>query len=553
MENKTLMIVGLGLIGGSLAKASRPFFKEIWGMDASPEVCARALSENVCAKTFLAGDASFAKAPPDVICLCVPVQSAPAVMKELHAACPGALFCDAGSTKQALHAFAARENVRYCGFHPMAGSERSGLLAARRDLFEKAVVCITQGGSKEDEAFITQWMEFLGARTVSISPAGHDAAVGAVSHLPHLVASALVENAQAQARKEPLTRLLAAGGFADITRIAASDPRMWRDIFLDNPSLPGQLENLIAILARWRGWMLAGQGKEMEACFAETRREKESFREQGGIFRADAAEKYGLLGQGIQYSLSPAMHTSFYENLHVNASYALLDVLAEEIPSLLARVRAEFRGINVTKPYKEKVIPFLDALSPHAAKIGSVNTVAVQKGKLTGYSTDGAGFWQAYGARIDGPVLLLGAGGAAAAVALSVAEEGVPVNILARAPEKAQALAAKLAHPLIKRVAGPVKAKVLVNATSAGLTPCLPEQVTGEMLTGFQLVIDTVYHRETELLQLAKSKGIPCENGLAMLLWQAVESARIWGLPVGEKEANAALALLREKLRQQET
>jgi prephenate dehydrogenase len=148
-----------------------------------------------------------------------------------------ALVTDVGSSKTAIvrtaAALARRRPLGFVGSHPMAGSEKSGYGVARVDLFQGALVVVTPTEASEPRAVksVTAFWEHLGARVTTLDPETHDRAVAAISHLPHLVACALVD---AVVREAPDALPIAARGFRDTTRIAAGDPRMWQEIFLAN-------------------------------------------------------------------------------------------------------------------------------------------------------------------------------------------------------------------------------------------------------------------------------------------------------------------------------
>lgn len=233
-----LTIVGVGLLGGSVARAvrSRGLAREIVGVGRRPERLAPALADGTLDRAVT--DLADGLRGADVVLLALPVLAAerllPAVWRSVSA---DALVTDVGSTKgrfaRAADTLQTGRRVRFVGSHPLAGSELAGYAAARADLFERATVIVTpteevaSGTVKEAVVF---W-ESLGARASVLDPETHDRVVAAISHLPHLAAYALVETAAAF---EPGALDFAARGFRDTTRIAASDPEVWREIFLTN-------------------------------------------------------------------------------------------------------------------------------------------------------------------------------------------------------------------------------------------------------------------------------------------------------------------------------
>src|SRR5437868_14884306 len=169
----------------------------------------------------------------------------------------------------------------------------------------------------------------------------------------------------------------------------------------------------------------------------------------------------GLIGSPIMSSAAPAMHEAAAEALGLRAQYRLIDIPGADEAKLRAMLEGVrllgFSGVNVTFPYKETVIPLLDALAPGAAAIGTANTVVVRDGKLTGHNTDATGFAAAFKAVLGqpgaAPVALIGAGGVGRAIVFAMAELGVrALRIVDREPDKAQALAARLADRMTTQV-----------------------------------------------------------------------------------------------------
>jgi prephenate dehydrogenase len=174
----------------------------------------------------------------DFVVLAAPVRAIEDLLPRVwDAVAAGAIVTDVGSSKAAIVRRAealARERPRaFVGSHPMAGGEKSGYAVARADLFQGAMVVVTPTEASDPRAVktVTAFWEHLGARVTALDPAAHDDAVAAISHLPHLVACALMD---AVASEAPVALAVAARGFKDTTRISAGDPQMWQEIFLAN-------------------------------------------------------------------------------------------------------------------------------------------------------------------------------------------------------------------------------------------------------------------------------------------------------------------------------
>lgn len=261
-----LAIVGVGLLGGSAARAARArgLAREIVGIGRDPDRLAPAVAEGVL--TRVTSDLTAGVRQADLIVLAAPVAANERLLPEVWAAAaPEAVVTDVGSTKAGIVRLAQRLHagrpLGFVGGHPMAGSERSGYRASRADLFQGATVVVTPTETTEPRALksVVGFWEALGAgRVVTLDAEAHDRLVGAVSHLPHLVACALVAAVE---RWQPSAFDLAARGFRDTTRVAAGDPVMWEEIFLANRAavldgaraFAGALAELAALIERGDG------------------------------------------------------------------------------------------------------------------------------------------------------------------------------------------------------------------------------------------------------------------------------------------------------------
>lgn len=227
-------VIGLGLIGGSLGLALAHSFPElrVEGCDFDANTEKMALEMGCVHKI---GTVDSITTDADVIFLCTPVSVFPSMLEQILPHCkPGCIITDVGSTKQAIAGlFEDLPNGIYgIGGHPMAGSERKGITAADRYLFENAVYVLTPGSDtpREKVQQLENLLTGIGCHVIIMDAVRHDSIVAAVSHLPHIVASALVVSLKGE--EEAL--VLAAGGFRDTTRIAGGDPDLWTDIILDN-------------------------------------------------------------------------------------------------------------------------------------------------------------------------------------------------------------------------------------------------------------------------------------------------------------------------------
>jgi len=239
-------IVGLGLLGGSIAKAakSRGVVGRVTAVGRRPEILEQARQDG-CVDAWTL-DLREGCAEADLVILATPVATIETLLHGVwDAAGDETLITDVGSVKgsvvDAAEKLAARRPLAFVGAHPMAGSEQSGYRASRPDLFNHALVILTPTERTPLWALkrLTEFWERLGARVASIAPEAHDRIVAHVSHLPHLIAYALVD---AIAKAPDSTLDFAAQGFKDTTRIAASDPELWREIFTVNR--PALLESL---------------------------------------------------------------------------------------------------------------------------------------------------------------------------------------------------------------------------------------------------------------------------------------------------------------------
>jgi prephenate dehydrogenase len=236
VKGKRLGILGLGLIGGSLALAlkGRRGAPEVWGCDSRKEYVRMALSDGAVSRACtVSGIASC-----DIVMVCVPVLRTVDLLRRIGARMrPSSVLTDVGSVKAEIVRAgqgAVAGGAQFVGGHPIAGTEHSGYPAADASLFKGKTAILTPTGRNTEDAIgeVERLWRIAGARVLRMDPVLHDNVFAYVSHLPHAVAYALVHSVATLDSKVPLG--YSAGGFRDFTRIASSNPEMWKDIVLQN-------------------------------------------------------------------------------------------------------------------------------------------------------------------------------------------------------------------------------------------------------------------------------------------------------------------------------
>jgi shikimate dehydrogenase len=249
---------------------------------------------------------------------------------------------------------------------------------------------------------------------------------------------------------------------------------------------------------------------------------------------------FALIGDPVEGSLSPPMYNAAFRHLGLDCVYVAFRVPPALLREAVEGVRAMgMGGLNVTHPHKVRILPLLDGLHPSAEEVGAVNTVRNEGGRLVGFNTDGEGavsfLRERLGSLKGRRAVILGAGGAARALAFSLLREGAELTVLNRTPSKARRLASELG-----RRGGEVgwgglgreevrdalsRADLLINATPVGMDREGETLVTSDLMHRGLFVMDLVYHPpETALMREARKAGARAENGLGMLLHQAALS-----------------------------
>ena len=254
-----------------------------------------------------------------------------------------------------------------------------------------------------------------------------------------------------------------------------------------------------------------------------------------------------VVANPIKHSISPFIHNSAFEATDTNGVYLAWEVEATDLAETVANIRRyQMYGINLSMPYKEQVIPYLDQLSEEACLIGAVNTVVNREGTLIGYNTDGKGFFKSLPSfKISGKrMVLLGAGGAAKAILAQAILDGVSqvsVSVRSASIEKTRPYLEKLQNETGFKVdlfaledvselqARIIDSDLLVNATSVGMDGVSLPIPASVVLPEKLLVADVIYQPfETPFLKWARNQGNQSINGLGMLLYQAAEAFELW-------------------------
>jgi shikimate dehydrogenase len=255
----------------------------------------------------------------------------------------------------------------------------------------------------------------------------------------------------------------------------------------------------------------------------------------------------GVIGDPIEHSCSPQMHNAAFRQLDMDYVYIAFHVKAEDLKAAIDGFRAlNIKGINVTIPHKQGVMPLIDELSREAELIGAVNTLVFKEDVIEGHNTDARGFIAAMreeGADVprDGSVVVLGAGGAARAVVVSLALEGVKrISIANRTASRAIQLAADISQKTGIEIHGMgfddkklpeaiAESSLLINATSAGMDLQQPLLIDKDWLHHQLVVYDIIYNPpETRLMKVAQEKGLKTIGGIGMLVHQGAIAFELW-------------------------
>ncbi len=261
---------------------------------------------------------------------------------------------------------------------------------------------------------------------------------------------------------------------------------------------------------------------------------------------------FGLLGEHLSHSISPQIHQCIYQKLNINADYSLIEFPREDLEpiikslyrtSMSGPISSPMSGVNVTIPYKKDVIPLLDNIDDLARSIGSINTIKIDQGKLSGYNTDYYGIQASledYLPLKSFTFLILGYGGACLPLIAYLLNEGAEkIYIASRNPQKGiddleSIMGPENTKPAIEFVGydqlDKIKGKIVFNTTPLGMFPNLDQSALAkEIFKNFDIAIDLIYNPcETKFLRDARRSGLKCQNGLKMLVYQAIRAVEIW-------------------------
>lgn len=284
MELNTFGFIGLGLIGGSLAKALKHWKPQcrIMAFTRTEDTASQAFHEHVI-DIICKSPSDLLFAACDCIFLCAPVGNNITALKQLKDIVrPDCILTDVGSVKSDIHEAASKLglNGRFIGGHPMTGSEKSGYTNSQPHLFENSYYILTPS-----DGIASDWIEAyremvsgIGALPVVLDYKEHDFATAAISHLPHLIAASLVNTVHDLDSREELMKMLAAGGFKDITRIASSSPEMWEQICVSNrKNISDVMDTFIQLMEKARSEMNNENGRGIYQIFERSRNYRDSF------------------------------------------------------------------------------------------------------------------------------------------------------------------------------------------------------------------------------------------------------------------------------------
>lgn len=283
METKKVLIIGLGLIGGSIAKALNKCLniKNIVALTRNIDSVNNAVQDGIIREGYTVPNKEMWNC--DMIFLCTPVKYAYEYLDIIaDKSKPGCIITDVCSTKTKILDYinSTHPSLRFIGGHPMAGSEKNKYVASSAHLFENAYYILTPTRYTDSETvnFMIELTKGIGAIPVVLNAKDHDFITAGISHVPHIIASALVNMVKNLDNNEGKMQMLAAGGFKDITRIASSNPEMWESIIMSNYAQINRiLTNYISILDNFKYQINKQKSENVRKFFYTAKKFRDSF------------------------------------------------------------------------------------------------------------------------------------------------------------------------------------------------------------------------------------------------------------------------------------
>jgi len=267
---------------------------------------------------------------------------------------------------------------------------------------------------------------------------------------------------------------------------------------------------------------------------------------------------YGLIGEKLPHSLSPKIHNTLFKALDIEGSYKLFEVEKEDLGKAVESLKIlKIKGVNVTIPYKQDVMKHLDFISDEAKKIGAVNTIYLDNGKLYGYNTDYFGF----GTIIknndikvkDSIAMILGNGGAAKSVITFLLDKGIKkIYLVSRKSKDNSGYDDDRIECKSYEDIGCIKGDILINTTPLGMYPHIDETpVYEDVISNFNDLIDIIYNpKETKFLKIGKALNKKVCGGIEMLVGQAIKAEEIWqGIPLDNEVTQELYSIFQDEFK----
>lgn len=272
-------------------------------------------------------------------------------------------------------------------------------------------------------------------------------------------------------------------------------------------------------------------------------------------------KQYALIGYPLGHSMSAIIHKELFKISSMKASYSLIEVMPEKLEESFNEKLKKLNGFNITIPHKINIIPFLDELSPKAKLFGSVNTVKIEKDKITGHNTDCDGFLHSLedeNINLEGKVLICGSGGVSRMFAFESILAGAEVTLAIRdsslnaANNVKKEIQEKLSKDckIVKLSEVQESYDLIINGTPVGMYPNINDcPLAKEVIQSSKAVFDAIYNPiETNFIKYAREAGLKYINGLPMLVWQAAVAEEIWnGFKFSKEDINKVIEVVKKE------